>query len=362
MSSQGLLLILLGLAGGIIAGGLLAVLLTARASAQRGTARHLEARLAALESGVHSSSSALRDQVCNLEAAVDRRLAEDHRRLDERLRESTAAVGSVRDSLARVDAANQRLHEVGREIAGLHDLLRAPKARGGLGELLLEELLSEMLPRRTFMLQHTFKSGARVDAVVALGNRLIPIDAKFPLESVKRARAATSEGERESALAGLRRDVKRHADAIAARYICPQEGTLDFALMYVPSERVYHDAVLDVSDNGNDLYAHCLRRRVIPVSPNTFYAYLSALLVGLRGVEMEERARDITAALGGLREEVARFEEEYRRVGTHLNNAAGAYGRSERRLEKWELALERLHGLEPPAQREEPAPPPPVEA
>jgi DNA recombination protein RmuC len=172
----------------------------------------------------------------------------------------------------------------------------------------------------------------------------VPIDAKFPLEAGRRLAAAHDAQERAAARALLVRDVRRHVDAIAQRYVRPEDGTVDFALMYVASESVYHQAILD-DGPGEDLYSYCLRQRVLPVSPNTFYAYLMSLVLGLRGLEMEERSKEVLQAVDSLREGLKRFEEDHQRVGTHLGNAASAYARSERRLERWSLSLEKLEGL-----------------
>lgn len=336
-------LFLAGLGGALLGAG--ALLWKVRTGGARGA--HDGERLAALEGRLGSFSESLERQLVSLEASLDRRLAEDGRRLDDRLRESGRALGSVGEALARVEAANHRLTEVGRDISSLNDLLRAPKARGGLGELLLEDLLRDILPGPCYSLQHTFSSGVRADAVLRVGAQLVAVDAKFPLESARALGEASDAKEEAAARAALTRDLRRHADAISSRYICPEDGTADFALMYIPAESVYHQALLDQPRGlgQQDLYSYCLQRRVVPVSPNTFYAYLSALLVALKGAQVQESAREIMASVGALREGFRRFEEEYQRVGSHLQNAAGAYARSERRLQRWNLTFERLQSL-----------------
>jgi DNA recombination protein RmuC len=304
-------------------------------------------RLASLEGRLGSLGEGLDRRLAALEASLDRRLAEDARRLDERLRESGRALSSVGEALVRVEAANRRLTEVGQDISSLNDLLRAPKARGGLGELLLEELLADVLPGPCYALQHTFSSGARADAVLRVGGQLVAVDAKFPLENARRIGEATDAAQESAARSALARDMRRHADAISTKYICPEDGTADFALMYIPAESVYHQALLDQPRGGDqtDLYAYCLRRRVVPVSPNTFYAYLTALLMALRGAQVEETAREVLASVALLRAGLSRFEDEYQTLGGHLQNAAGAYARGERRLQRWNLAFEKLESL-----------------
>jgi DNA recombination protein RmuC len=304
-------------------------------------------RLAALDGRMSSLGESLERRLAALEASLDRRLAEDGRRLDERLRESGQALNSVGEALVRVEAANRRLTEVGKDISSLNDLLRAPKARGGLGELLLEELLADVLPGPCYTLQHTFSSGARADAVLRVGGQLVAVDAKFPLDNARRIGESADADEEAAARSRLTRDLRRHADAIAAKYICPEDGTADFALMYIPAESVYHQALLDQPRGGGreDLYAYCLRRRVVPVSPNTFHAYLSALLLALRGAQVEETAREVLASVSTLRAGFGRFEDEYQRLGGHLHNAAGAYARGERQLQRFNAAFEKLESL-----------------
>jgi DNA recombination protein RmuC len=274
----------------------------------------------------------------------------------ERLDNTARVVGEVQRGLGELREATARVYEVGRDVATLHEILRAPKLRGGLGELLLGDLLGQVLPPSHFTLQHTFRTGERVDAVVRLGDGLVPIDAKFPLEDFRRLLAAPDGEERARARRALMARVRRHVDEVATKYILPDEDTYDFALMYIPAENVYYEIIIRDEEAGGErsLAAYALERKVIPVSPSCFYAYLQAIVLGLRGLRIEEHAREVLGRLGGLTGDLARCREDFRVLGRHLTNAAQAYAGLDRRLERLGAKLAAVAGgeqtLEPPAE------------
>jgi len=246
-------------------------------------------------------------------------------------------VQEVQSRLAQLDEANKRILEVGRSIASLQEILRAPKIRGGLGEFLLGDLLAQIMPAEYFTLQHSFKSGERVDAVIRLSQGLVPVDAKFPLENFQKGLLAEDDGAKKSFLKLFAADVKKHVEAIASKYILPLEGTCDFALMYIPAENVYYEAFIkdEALGEGKSLREYAFVKHVVPVSPNSFYAYLHTILLGLRGMKVEESARQILRDLGGLRGQLDKFQEEFRKLGKHLEQSKGSYDSSQRQLEKF---------------------------
>ncbi len=254
---------------------------------------------------------------------------------------TSKAMNEVCTTLGRLEESSRQIREVGKEVAKLQDVLKAPKARGGFGELLLEDLLREMIPRDHFGLQHQFRSGARVDAVIFVGAHLVPIDAKFPLENFERLVQVSDDAEKIKARREFARDIKRHIDAIAERYICPTEGTFDFAMMYVPAENVYYEMLCSGSESmgGESLSRYSLAHHVIPVSPNSFYAYLEVILLGLRGLKIDEAAREIAESLVNMRSGFSKILDEFSTLGTHLNHAQNAHERTQRKLDQFEGQL-----------------------
>ncbi len=256
-------------------------------------------------------------------------------------------VQEVQTRLAQLDEANKRILEVGRSISSLQEILRAPKVRGGLGEFMLGDLLAQIMPAEFFTLQYSFKSGERVDAVIRLSQGLVPVDAKFPLENFQKALMTQEEVAKRGFLKLFAGDVKKHVDAIARKYILPNEGTCDFALMYIPAENVFYEAFIkdEVLADGKGLREYTFEKHIIPVSPNSFYAYLHTILLGLRGLKVEERAREIIKHLSALQGQLLRFQEEYRKVGRHLEQAKGSFDSAQRQLEKFS---DRLSAVETP--------------
>ena len=256
--------------------------------------------------------------------------------LGERLDNAARVVGSVQKSLGGLEEANRKIYDVGKDIASLQEILRAPKLRGGLGEFFLEDLLAQILPPQHFVIQHAFKSGERVDAVIKLGSSLVPVDSKFPLENFKRMFEAANDDERSRAKRQFVGDVKKHVDAIAGKYILPDEGTYDFALMYIPAENVYYETIIkDESEGERNLSQYALSKRVVPVSPNSFYAYLQAIVLGLKGMKVEEHAKEIIQYLSRLRGDFAKFRDDFGLLGKHLGHAQTSYQTTEKRLEQF---------------------------
>ena len=236
--------------------------------------------------------------------------------------------------MARVEEVTRRVSEVGRDIASLHEILRAPKLRGNLGEQFLGDLLAQMLPQDAYELQYNFKNGERVDAVIRTAHGLVSVDAKFPLENFQRLLLCKEDDERRAARKLFMNDVKKHIDDISKKYIRPGENTFDFALMYVPAENVYYEIITkeDVMADTVTLAAYAMQKRVIPVSPNTFYAYLNTILLGLRGLRVEKYAKEIMSELKKVEKELQSYGEDFRMIGKHLGNAMNAFEKADKRF------------------------------
>jgi DNA recombination protein RmuC len=268
---------------------------------------------------------------------MDRRVGELDTKVDRRLESTSQTTHKIHERLGKVDEATTQMLERAKDLARLEQALRPPKARGGFGELLLENLLRDRLPPGAYQMQYTFDSGERVDAVVRV-DREIPVDSKFPLDNYNRLVEAETDDERALAERQFARDVKQHIDAIAAKYIRPDEGTYDFAFMYIPVEAVYYE--LACGKTGALLgYAH--ERRVFPVSPTTFTAYLQVIALGLRGMQIEEHAHEVMAYVAELQRDFERFADDFDKVGTHLGHAQSKYHEAGKRLDRFETKLER---------------------
>ncbi len=263
--------------------------------------------------------------------------------MGDRLDRATQVVGEVQGSLGKLGEATQRVVEVGRDIQGLEKVLKSPKLRGGLGETLLEQVLSQMLPREHYALQHGFKTGDKVDAAIRIGGRLVPVDAKFPLENFRRLLDEGEEERRRPLRKQFARDVKLRVDEIAKKYILPDEGTFEFALMYVPAENVYYEIVVKDDDSEDESIAtYALSRKVFPVSPNIFYAYLQMIVLGLRGLQIEANAREIQNDLLRLGGDLDKVRDHMGKLGAHLGNAEKQFSDAERDLDRFVAKLEAI--------------------
>ena len=273
---------------------------------------------------------------------VNQQLQSSSGEVNKRLDNAARVIGDVQKNIGELSKTSEQIFEVGKDIASLQEILRTPKLRGGLGEQFLGELLYQILPPKSFTLQHTFLSGERVDAVVTVGDKLVPIDSKFPLENFKRIIESNVDEEKRVHLKAFYRDVKKHIDDIANKYIVPKEGTYDFALLYIPAENVYYETITKDESFGEEkgILNYALSKKVIPVSPNLFYAYLHVIALGLKGLKIEENALKIQVELAGLAKEIKGFQEDFQLVGKHITNATNKYEEARRRLDKFSFKLE----------------------
>jgi DNA recombination protein RmuC len=211
-----------------------------------------------------------------------------------------------------------------------------------LGELFLGDLLAQVLPQDRFEQQYRFKSGQVVDAVIRSSQGLISIDSKFPLENFVKILQLSDEEEKKAARRLFLTDVKKHVDAIAQKYILPDEGTLDFALMYVPAENVYYEIILKNEATEKDLMRYAQERRVFPVSPNSFYAYLQTIAIGFKGMQMQDGIRVVLDNIARLKGDFGKFGDDFALLGKHLGNAGNAFASADKKLQKFGDKLESL--------------------
>lgn len=279
-------------------------------------------------------SSQLNQQMGSLTQHLNDRLKETsillqdaHKTVGERLDSANRVFGDVQKSLGKLEETNKRIIEISQDISSLQDLLRAPKARGEIGETLLGKLLEDILPKDNLKFQHRFRSGETVDAAVVIGKNLIPIDAKFPLENFRRFTQSNLEDERNSIYKVFVRDVKLRIEEVASKYILPDEGTFDFALMYIPAEAIYYQISKD-----EELNSYAKSRKIIFVSPNTFYAYLQAILYGLKGINIQRNIQKIFSELSRVQLDFKKFQSDFDTIGGHISNAAKKYNEARDKL------------------------------
>ena len=268
--------------------------------------------------------------------ATSGKLAGDAQRdVAEKLKSSTDALVQMAQKMGEMHQTSQDLSKATQT---LQSVLGGAKTRGILGEVTLERMLEDALPRSAYATQYKFAStGAVVDAIVRNGDRLLSIDSKFPLDAYRRLGDGGDEARREFCQA-----VRAHADSIAKKYILPAEHTYDYAMMFVPSEGVYYEMIATEDARYGPLDGYCRSKAVIPVSPNTFYACLSAVALSLQSQKMEENARQLMTGLAALQKQFDDFGGAYDKVGTHLRNAQKQFDEASNRLNKATLNLEQM--------------------
>jgi DNA recombination protein RmuC len=234
---------------------------------------------------------------------------------NERLDNAARVIGQVQKNIGEFS-------EIGRGMKDLQEFLSSPKLRGNIGEQVLKELLKQFLPKESFNLQYTFKSGEKVDAAIKTSGGIIPVDSKFPMENFRKMMAgpASAPGFGE-AKHDFERDVRKHIDDIARKYILTEEGTIDYALMYIPSESIYYEIV-----NNQALFDYAGEKRVLPVSPTTFYAYLKAILMSFEGQKIEDQAKEILSSLRAIKSDYGKVEENLSVLQKHLTNSYNMMG------------------------------------
>jgi len=251
----------------------------------------------------------LRDAMRGSTSDMTKVLQENTKQFNDRLDMAARVIGDLKGNLGEMS-------EVGRGIKNLQEFLQSPKLRGNIGEQVLTDMIGQTFPKNSFHLQYAFKSGAKVDAILKTDAGLLCIDAKFPMEQFNLMYKGETEIERNRAKRDFMTDVKKHINDMSKKYILPEEGTMDFALMYIPSESVYYE----IANNG-DLMEYARKSRVYPVSPNTLYAHLQVLLVSFQGKELEQKSKEVFQLLRAIQKDYGKVEENLGVLGKHVNNA-----------------------------------------
>jgi DNA recombination protein RmuC len=303
------------------------------ASSQAGSAGKLETIAQSVAQRLESVTKALQDGVKDSATISSQITSQSQTAMANELKNTRDQISQIQKQLGEVQEAGKQMSQATQTLEGI---LGGAKSRGSFGEITLERLLEDSLASSQYATQYRFSSGEAADAVIFLRDKkLMAIDSKFPLDAFRRISTEGDEARKAFATA-----VKTHADSIAKKYIVPDEGTLDVALMFVPSESVYYELLMTPDSKGQQLDAYCRDRRVMAVSPNTLYAHLCMIVMGLKGMQIEENARRLQANLNGLEKQMGTFTKVFEILGTHLKNAQQSYSEADKRLEKTHNTLE----------------------
>ncbi|MHC4602314.1 MAG: DNA recombination protein RmuC [Planctomycetota bacterium] len=264
--------------------------------------------------------------------------------LTQSLQSSREVLSRLNSQIGELQGTNKQMMQVGTEVRRLQDILSSPKLRGQMGEWSLKNLLSQILPEDSYELQYTFKDGKMVDALIKLTDFSVPIDAKFPLPGFEKVLKAETEEEKTKLRRQFLKDVNTHIDKIASDYIRPAEGTLDFAIMYIPAENVYYETIVKYAGETQDILQYSLDKKVIPVSPNLLYAYLMTVAMGLHGLQIEKQAAEIRQNLKRLNSSFADFGGTWDILGKHLRNAYSQYDEGQKKLDRFGMHLDQIQG------------------
>lgn len=312
------------------------------------------AQLQGVTANVQSSLASVTSELGNRLEGINRQVTEQLNQSTNVMNANTSTVSkniaavqttfaSLQKQVGEMTEHSRQLTEVSKVVASLDNVLRSPKMRGNFGEEQLGNLLGMVFSQQQYAMPHRFSSGEMVDAVVFLPQGAVAIDSKFPLENFRRITEMGSESDKKSARRDFLRDVKRRVDEIATKYIRPAEGTLPFALMYVPAENVYYETIIR-DDEDFQLYSYCQQKRVMPVSPNSLYAYLQTIMVGLKGLQVSQRAETILREIESLKIELDKFTKAFETVGQHIRNASAKMDEGTKLLTKVEVRVESLGG------------------
>ncbi|HEY9165670.1 MAG TPA: DNA recombination protein RmuC [Candidatus Kryptonia bacterium] len=307
------------------------------------------AQVVQLTNQVSELTSLMGKQVENLRGSVEQRLSSFEGQLGGQLSEANKLFSSLKQDFGELKEASVNMMEIGKQINQLQNILSSPKLRGNLGETLLEELIKQVIPQGFYEFQYGFRDGSKVDAIIRTSEKIIPIDSKFPKDEFQRYVDAENDADKKLALNRFMAVLKGQIDDIASKYIKPAEGTFDFAIMFIPSESMYYELLMQDTDESG-VYRHAMNKHVIPASPNSFYAYIQAIAIGLKGMQIEKNAERVRNQLAQLENALEKFGEQFDTLGTHLRNAQNKYGESHEALGRFRDRLQGIANIdeEPP--------------
>ncbi|MDD3284306.1 MAG: DNA recombination protein RmuC [Patescibacteria group bacterium] len=290
----------------------------------------------------------LQNQLSEMNKTLDIKLNDSNQMVHSKMTESLNIVKNVTESLTKLDETNKQVMGFAQQLQSLENILKNPKQRGILGEYYLETVLKNVLPPNSFQMQYKFNNGDIVDAVVFSKEGIIPIDSKFSLENYNKILDAREDGEKENLEKQFKQDLKNRIDE-TSKYIRPKEKTMEFAFMFIPSEAIYYDLLVNkvgaVKVNTRDLIEYAFReRKVIIVSPTTFLAYLQTVMQGLRALKIEDSIKDILKHVSNLQNHIISYEEYLKKLGNNLGTTVNMYNSAYKEFAKIDKDVIKITG------------------
>lgn len=277
----------------------------------------------------------LQNQINEVVRTLDLKLGEIPKVMQSHFGENARIIKEITVELVKVGEGQKQVAGVADQLKNLQDILKNPKQRGVLGEYYLKTLLENVLPPGVFEMQYKFEDGTAVDAAIFVKDKVIPVDSKFSLENYNRLIQAEGESEKKRLESLFREDLKNRIDE-TSKYIKPEEGTMDFAFMFIPAEAVYYDLLINRvgSVTGRDLVEYAAEKKVIIVSPTSFLAYLQTVLQGLKALQIEESAKIIKKRVEELGRHLGNYESYMKKLGGHLGTSVSMYNQAYKELAK----------------------------
>jgi len=290
----------------------------------------------------------IQNQMSEVVRTLDLKLGELPRLMQSQFGESARLIKEITGELVKVGEGQKQVVGLADQLKNLQDILKNPKQRGVLGEYFLEETLKNVLPPNSYQMQYKFSDGEIVDAVVFVKEKVIPIDSKFSLENYERILNESDPVTREEFEKRFKADLKNRIDE-TSKYVRPSENTMDFAFMFIPSEAIYYDLLVNkigaVKVATRDLIEYAFKEKhVIIVSPTSFLAYLQTVLQGLRALQIEESAKEIRKRVEELGKHIGTYEEYMKKLGGHLGTSVSMYNQAYRELGKIDKDILRISG------------------
>ncbi len=279
----------------------------------------------------------LQDRLDRIDDKVTKGISQSSNTLQQQFKQSAQIIQEVTKRLSQLDETNKQVLNFSEQLESLENILKNPKHRGVLGEYFLDTLLSRVLPPNSYKMQYKFKNGNIVDAAIFIRDTIIPIDSKFSLETYNKIMEESSKENREKLEKQFKMDIKNRIDE-TAKYIRPDEGTTDFAIMFIPAEGIFSNLLVykvgTIKLNTQDLHEYALSKKVMITSPNSFFAYLQTILNGLKSMKMEENVKIIIKRIGQLDKHLNAYKENMDKVGIHLGTTVNAYNKASKEYNK----------------------------